>query len=155
MPTAAYQVLPRWGTPPPVRVPHPLSGYPPPCRSTPCPGSGSPHQGTPPSWLRGYPGYPPLGYSPVGVPSSSEYPCPGSRGYLGYPIRVPPYGVPPPHRGTPVGVTPPVLAQGGTWVPPPRVWTDRRTDTSQNHNLPVVLRTWSVNITGYLMKNVA
>ena len=117
IPTAAYQVLPRWGTSPlPVGVPPPFRVCPParsdggvpevaypPIRVPPHPGLGGyPPLGYPPSWLRGVPGVPLLlGYSPLGYPPSW---LGGYLGYLplGYPPswlrgvpRVPPSGYPP------------------------------------------------------------
>ena len=86
--TTAYQVLPRWGTPPPamsdggwgvVKV-----GYP-------------PHRGTP------RPG-PTGGWG-------------GTSGGI-----LPSWGTPP--------------SGPGLGTPPPQVWTDRRTDTSQNITFP-------------------
>ena len=116
IPTVAYQVLPRWGTPPARsnREGVPRVGYP-----------------LPGSWLwEGVPGVPPLGYPSIRVPPSwlqgvpRVPPCPGSRGVPGVPpLRYPhsgsggflgysPSGYPP-LEYPPVGV-PPILAWGGT-----------------------------------------
>ena len=126
IPTAAYQILPRWGTggtPGQVR----WGGYP--RWGTPC--GVHPPVGVPLHWSTPRPGLT-GGYPHQGTPGQGT-PQPGPRGT---PIRVPPQpgpmGVPkvgyPPGRGTP----------HWTWLgyPPTRVWTDRRTDKSQNITFP-------------------
>ena len=98
IPTAAYQVLLRWGTRPPARSDRgvPKVGYPP-VRVPPRPGL-----------LGGYPrwGIPHWSTAPTGLP-----PCRGTSPGQGTPlVRVPPRldlaGVPPPHLDL-------------AWVPPP------------------------------------
>ena len=121
IPTAAYQVLPRWGTPPPL-------GY------SPCPGSTggylrwgtpTPRQGT--AWPGQTGGVPKVGYPHQGTPHQVQpggYPRWGtpSWNWLGYPPHLDLAGVPP---------------------PPPGV--DRQMDRHESkHNLPVVLCTRSV-----------
>ena len=122
IPTAAYQVLPRWGTPPARsnREGVPKVGYP-------LPGSwlwegvpgvppiGVPlHQGTPILAPGGYPGYPPVlapggyrGYPHWGTPHSGSGGVPGVL-----PIRVPP------HWSTPQLGYPPSWLGGVPRVPP-------------------------------------
>ena len=106
-----------------VRYP-PLSGYPP-ARSDGGRGYlrwGTPPVGVPPSGLTG-------GVPKVGCPLLGYPPARSDRGYprWGTPIRVSPSQVQwYPTLGTP----------HWTWLgyppPPPQVWRDRRTDTSQN-----------------------
>ena len=152
IPTAAYQVLPGWGTPPCRGTPlarsiggvpevrYPLVRAPPHWGPTPSqvwPGGGFLRWGTP---LPGLMGVPKVGYPLSGYPLARS--DGGTQGGVP-PVRVPPgqvwWGYPPagPGWGTPL------LPGPGQGTPPPGV--DRQMDRHESkHNLPVVLRTRSV-----------
>ena len=100
IPTAAYQVLPRWGTPPPGKSDGggTRGGVPPQRWGTPLgyPPVRIPHQGTP-HWGTPLVGIPPCQGTPIRV-LPVGVPPPGSTG--GYPCQgTPPLGYPP--SGTP------------------------------------------------------